>query len=501
MVAFAALAVCAALLSRAPAETSRTNLSSAPAAPQLPAAYEIGANGTCGVPWQIVTGVISSTSPVQTGRMFATNIPGVCGRTTSCAAYDSSSYYPYQQFDFHNSSSDAQCMSVTLDARSCDNMMFSAAYLNSHDPSKVCANYLSSIGHATDRVFTYSFQVPGGAYFSIVNYVINDANPSQRVCSQYGMKVSPCSTNIAVAATQALAGPSTVYADSNGAAVITYSLSYRNTGNYTAVVPSSSVVETALAQPPNAPVLNYGRAGGVIAPGGTTTQSVAVEVQNALLNTCVPTTYTVTARLDAQASTYACNWGNSLPNILDVTGTLYPDIYQDEDSYSFSAKPGWFVTVTLNTLNPGTAFDPKACISASPHGACLPGLYSDDALPCDFPPKPPTVSNPCPMITGTLPAGDIYYLRVNRYSGASFMGTTGEYRATLELRAPDAGLCPLVQALDNGSRAFLAPAGSTAADAMTSTISATSPPVTVVLPAANPSNPACTALHLPIVSR
>ncbi|MCL4507760.1 MAG: hypothetical protein M1434_01890 [Chloroflexi bacterium] len=500
LVAFAALVVCAALASRIPA-TAKPNASppGGVQAPAAPAAIEIGINGACAAPTVLNGSITLAGSPTQTGRLLATDIPGVCGQTTSCAVYDSSTY-PYQQFDFHNNSTDAQCMTATLDARNCANRVFSTAYLNSHNASNICQNYLSAIGHSTDNVFTYSFLVPGLAYFSIVNNVINDADPSLRVCGSYTLSVRPCSTNVSVVATQTLAGPATVTANANGTAVITYNLSYKNTGNYTVVVPSSNVVETALAQPPNYPVLSYGRAGGIIAPGGTTTQSVAVEATNGLLNTCVPTTYTLTARLNAQASVYGCNWGNSIPPSIVMTGTLLPDNYLDEDSYGFTAQAGWNVTVTVETLDAATTFDPKACISDTPHGACLLGLYNDDAIPCGYQDPLPSI---CPRFNGNLPpvAGGIYYLRVNPYSTQSFAGTIGRYRATITISTTNTGLCPLVQVLDNGSRAFLAPTSVDAADAITSAITATSPPVTVILPASNPASPSCVRLYMPIMKR
>ena len=474
----------------------------APASP-----IPIGIANACATPL-VLTGAITSASPTQAGLLYRDGNVSACGQTGSCAVADTLPH-PYQKFDFINGTSDAQCISATIDASACTSDLYSAAYLGSYTPANICTNYLAAMGFSTSSVFTYSFLVPANGAFSIVNTSVY----TNALCNSYTLTVRPCSANVAATASLTLTGAGAasgvpvVAANANGRAVITYSLSYKNAGNYSTVIPSTSVLMTPLVQSaaPNYVLLDYGRAGGLIAPGRTISQNVAVIASGIPGSVCLPTTYTLTTQIGASASVYQCNWGNPDQVMLATqifTGSLMPSPWLAEDRYAFSAKAGWNVTVTVNTVYSDTTFDPKACISATPNGDCLPGLFADDSFECDF---PPSWANACPMITGALPATSdgLYYLRVTSFSATRFAGSIGQYRVTIKLATPNTALCPTVQVLENGSRSFLAPVLNQpqTVEASSAWFSATAPPVVVSVPALNPLSPSCGRALLPLVGR
>jgi hypothetical protein len=497
----ATLAVAPPTITHGAVEVYKAPVSHAPASVAIP----IGIQDACAAP-VVLPGAITADNPTQNGLLVRDGVVGTCGQSGSCAIFDTSPH-PYQKFDFTNGTPDAQCVSATIDASACTNTsnVYSAAYTESFNPASICSNYLAGMGFSTLGVFTYSFLVPANASFSVVNSAVY----TNALCNSYTLTVRPCSANVSATASLTLTGPARASANANGTAVITYNLSYKNTGNYTAVVPASSVVMTALAQSPgpNLVLLDYGHAGGLIAPGKTITEDVAVIATSSARNLCVPSFYTLTTQLGASASVYQCNWGNPDQQALArqiFTGSLEPSPWLAENRYALSAQAGWNVTVTVNTVYSATTFDPKACISATPQGACLPGLSADDSFMCDFPPKP-VDQNRCPMITGTLPAtpDGLYYLRITSYSAHDFAGTIGQYRVMIELATPNTALCPTVQVLNNGSRSFLALAGNqpVASAASSAWFSTTAPPVVVSVPPLNARSLLCGRALLPLLNR
>ncbi len=477
--------------------------------PALPAApIPIGSTNTCAVPF-VLTGAISNTSPTETGMLNRDGVIGACGQASSCAIADAAAR-PYQKYDFTNATADAQCVSATIDATGCTSDLYSAAYNGSFNSASICANYLGGMGFSTSGVFTYSFLVPASGAFSIVNTSVF----TNALCSSYKMTVRPCSANVNATASLTLTSPAHVWANINGAAVITYALSYKNTGNISAVIPSANVVMTPVAQSsvPSMVILDYGRAGGIMAAGRAITENVAIVAYSNAWNLCLPSTYTLTTEIGASAAVYQCNWGNPDQQILAhqvYTGSLQPSPWLAEDRYAFSAQAGWNVTITVNTAYAATSFDPMVCISATPDGPCLTGsgLSADDTFICDFQPNPAKPLYPyCPMFSGTLPAtaDGLYYLRVTSYSAQHFVGTLAQYRASIDLGTPGTALCPAVQVLDNGTRSFLAaPAGEpqNRLAGVASTLSAAAPPVVITMPPLNPFSPACGRALLPMLNR
>ena len=485
---------------RQPASATGAPLASiAPLEPTSP--LVISTPLVCSAP-VVKNGAITSNIQTQAGRLFRGGTPGVCGQSPpACSTLDITTTYPYQSFPFTNTTTDAQCVSVTLDASACTSDLYSAAYLGSFNPNDICSNYLSQMGYSTGSLFTYSFMAPAGASYSIVNSLVY----TNAYCSAYTLTVRPCSAvaGVAITLTSAITqGIAT--SDLNGAALITYNVTYRNTGNYTTVVASANVYPSVVLTGVNHPFqveTKNSLAGGIMPPGGTTTQTMTLIATNSDRDLCMPRTYTLTSQLSAQAEVYQCNAGNDRPSMATLYGQLQPNIALDEDRYVFAAQAGTGVTVTVNTLSSTTTFDPKACLSATPNGPCLPGLYADDTFVCDYPPD----MYACPLFGGILPASPsgCYYLRVTSASGAAhFAGVVGQYVATIEISSTGTAICPVVQVLEDGQRSFAAsaaPAGVGVQRAQAALAAAA--PVVVWVPPLNPADPACHNAYVPLAIR
>jgi len=79
---------------------------------------------------------------------------------------------------------------VHLDAGACvdTHFIFSAAYIESFNPSDLCTNYLADIGASPNSRGEYSFSVPAGATFVvIVHEIVSGAG-----CPAYGLTVGTC---------------------------------------------------------------------------------------------------------------------------------------------------------------------------------------------------------------------------------------------------------------------------------------------------------------------
>jgi S1-C subfamily serine protease len=122
-----------------------------------------------------------------------------------------------------------------------------------------------------------------------------------------------------------------------------------------------------------------------------------------------------------------------------LSGDSLPD--GDADVYRFSASPGTFVGVIVDTVSEATAFDVRVCISRGTDEAdCF--AFGDDEIECTF--APPQAS--CAQVVANL-AGGIYHLRIDSGSGGGgYAGDVGSYRATV-FATPGVG--PLELVLDN----------------------------------------------------
>jgi hypothetical protein len=134
-------------------------------------------------------GSIDTTDPVQTGRIFRASPGSTCASLKTCTVNDTDSYY-YEPYYFWNNSSIEQCVTITLDPKTCvlpANMIQSAVYSGDYDPANICTNYLGDIGGSpTAGPKSYSIVVPAWTRYTImVNSVSTGAT-----CPEYRLQVS-----------------------------------------------------------------------------------------------------------------------------------------------------------------------------------------------------------------------------------------------------------------------------------------------------------------------
>ena len=157
-------------------------------------------------------------------------------------------------------------------------------------------------------------------------------------------------------------------------------------------------------------------------------------------NRCVDATVCATDRNPGhrQCRSYAvCATGAERHPAPTPTPTPTPDILPfTYDLYSFTAKAGTSVDVSVDTVSAATAFDPWACISTTPDGCAQFDDnvvdWGDDDQACTFP--PPTFE--CPAFTATLPTDGVYYLLVSDAAEDDFVGPVGLYALKVHSDVP-----------------------------------------------------------------
>ena len=389
-----------------------------------------------------------------------------------------------------------------MNASSCAQQVYSAAYLNSFNPGNLCSNIQGAMGFSTSGHYGYSLLVPPSTNFNIVNNTTGIVPPSSN-CANYTMTVTLCSANPELTMTKAN-GLQTISANSIGQAVVQVPVVFHNSGNFPGSVDTNTVTEdvniTVADGQPAAVQQEFGKAGAIVQPGQTMTQTIPLAFEGSQFQ-CTSRLFTISSTLEATPNVYDCT-GYNPPSAQVVTGSLLPEDNFMEDTFAFQSAPGAHITVTVDTVSTATAFDIEACVSATPQGTCLPGFSGDDNFTCTFP--PPAFN--CPRFGGLLPAdtdGDnIYYVRVNSGSGASnFAGLTGDFRATVLVTSGPTGMCPVVQVQDNGANSFLALANAFPSSpnwTPGSKITANVTPIMIRVPPSSPTAPGCGPVFLPL---
>jgi|GEM_PF-828716 len=133
-----------------------------------------------------VTGSITSSDPVQMGRLDTRANETICNSPAPCPVIVDSNPRHYDTHTFVNTTNSSQCVYVRVNAQcSASTTVFSAAYLNSFNPNNLCANYLGDAGFSSPPEAFYSFSVAAGATYVIV---VHELFPNQG-CSQYNLLV------------------------------------------------------------------------------------------------------------------------------------------------------------------------------------------------------------------------------------------------------------------------------------------------------------------------
>jgi hypothetical protein len=135
-------------------------------------------------------GALTTSDPVQTGRLLRNAVVSQCATPKACPGLNDTVPYHYDAYTFINNTGADRCVTVALDAGTCvgANQIFSAAYLGTYDPTNLCTNYLADEGSSPNPTGNYSFTVPNGAVFTVVVHEVN-ANAG---CAAYTLQVRGC---------------------------------------------------------------------------------------------------------------------------------------------------------------------------------------------------------------------------------------------------------------------------------------------------------------------
>lgn len=123
-------------------------------------------------------------SGTQLGRLNRfVDQTGACNNVRTCPGlFSAVGARPFDAYSFTNQSTSPACVTVNVDALACsgNNFLVVAAYLGPYNPAAQCTNYLADIGGSPNPNGVFSFNVPGGATFTLV---ITSANASPTVCT------------------------------------------------------------------------------------------------------------------------------------------------------------------------------------------------------------------------------------------------------------------------------------------------------------------------------
>ena len=137
------------------------------------------------------TGILGSNSlenpgvsGTQNGRLNRfVDQTGACNNIRTCPGlFTTMGARPFDAYTFRNPTASNACVTVIVDAQAClvNNFLVVAAYSGSvYNPANQCTNYLADIGGSPNPTGVFSFNVPGGAFFTLV---ITSASPSPTVC-------------------------------------------------------------------------------------------------------------------------------------------------------------------------------------------------------------------------------------------------------------------------------------------------------------------------------
>jgi hypothetical protein len=140
-----------------------------------------------------ITGSLTSSDPVQNGRLVRSGAVSSCAVPVTCPGVSGAdtAQRHYDAYTFINNTGTSQCVTVNVDARACSTgAVYSVTYLGSFDPTNLCANFLAQAGQLFP-VENYSFSVAAGATFVVV---VHEASANQG-CALYTLSVNGCLEN------------------------------------------------------------------------------------------------------------------------------------------------------------------------------------------------------------------------------------------------------------------------------------------------------------------
>lgn len=138
----------------------------------------------------VIQGAITDTDATQTDRILRDDPGSTCAVGSTCSTYTGGTIH-YDPYYFVNNSSSEQCVTVTLDPKTCvtGSLYLQSAAYTTFDPVNLCTNFLGDIGGSptnTTGPKSYSFKVPAWERYTVT---VNETNPGA-YCPDYSLQVS-----------------------------------------------------------------------------------------------------------------------------------------------------------------------------------------------------------------------------------------------------------------------------------------------------------------------
>jgi photosystem II stability/assembly factor-like uncharacterized protein len=135
---------------------------------------------------------VTTSTGVQTGRLFRDAVVSVCGTQKAGSIFTSTGSRQFDAFSFTTCpESVSSCADVEISTSAANTPMFSAAYAPAFNPASLLQNYKGDPGLSTSgngAVSRYAFSVGGGAQTFAV--AVSEVDPGGALGGQYTLKVS-----------------------------------------------------------------------------------------------------------------------------------------------------------------------------------------------------------------------------------------------------------------------------------------------------------------------
>lgn len=134
-------------------------------------------------------GSLATGDAEQTARLGRDGNPSQCAAAKGCPGPLGTGPRLYDTFNFPNNGGGAACLRIDLTAgcNPATNPIMAGAYLDSFDPSNLCANYLGDMGGSPSPSGSFSVNVPPG-HTMVLN--VHEINAGLNGCSSYSGQVS-----------------------------------------------------------------------------------------------------------------------------------------------------------------------------------------------------------------------------------------------------------------------------------------------------------------------
>jgi hypothetical protein len=119
-----------------------------------------------------ISGDVTLTDPVQTGRLLRNGVASVAGTLKPFPGLADSLPHHYDAYTFVNTTGSLQTVTVTLEETGF--LDFSATYLSSFDPTNIATNYLADAGVSGPSLYSFNID-PGASFVVTVNAVPDNA--------------------------------------------------------------------------------------------------------------------------------------------------------------------------------------------------------------------------------------------------------------------------------------------------------------------------------------